>query len=105
MYRLTPITVPKKARSTASTMPPVSGLGRSERLAIGGLSLVLRADEIVGGGRDDAETDIGDEEFDGDRLVRIVLGRRGDQEAQLFGPVAADHDHRTIRRDRIGADD
>src|SRR3954453_16375758 len=104
------MTTPKNAISIASTMEPVSCFGDLERLAMIGSSLRKSGqksgtDEIVGCRGDYAETDIGDVKLHRHRLLRIARGRRGDEDTQLLAPVAADHDHRAVGDDGIGAND
>src|SRR3954468_19254464 len=64
-----------------------------------------RRHEIVRCDRGLAKTDIGDPEMDRYRLLRIAVGGRRYQHAQLGGLVAAEHDHRPVLRHRVHADD
>src|SRR5271166_4105766 len=97
---LTPITMPKKASSIKSTMRPVS-LRCEGRLDMKKTPRSLGRDEMVGGGGDDAEPDVGDVEVDRDRFLRVALLRRGDEQAELGGGIARNHDLRPGGRDRI----
>src|SRR4249920_3630981 len=118
MVKLTPKTTPKKATSMRSTLPPVNGLGETDGLCIWTAPAAahlfcfkhnllgkpvptfpdhaLGGHEIVGGGGDLAEPDIGHMKLYRRRFRRIVRRRRGDEHPQLLGLIAPDHDHRPV---------
>src|SRR5690349_13050483 len=103
MVMLTPITTAKNATRIARTLVPVSGLGAM--VAMANSCELSGRDEIVDGGGDLAEPDVGDVETDRRRSLWIAGCGSGHKQPQFSRLIAPDYDHRSVWRHRIGADD